>query len=130
MGWNKIRSTMFSLTKENASPVSDRALSRGSPASADLSGTGSPSPEAEGSAASAGSLEAAADLSRTGGPSLEAKHSRPLGPKAEGDIIFKGKGSGHGVGMCQWGAQGMASKGASYREILLHYYPKTKIKTR
>lgn len=31
-------------------------------------------------------------------------------------------GFGHGVGMSQWGAQAMAQEGASYREILQHYY--------
>ena len=35
---------------------------------------------------------------------------------------FVGKGFGHGVGMSQWGAQGMALQGASYEQILKHYY--------
>jgi len=37
-------------------------------------------------------------------------------------FVFTGKGFGHGVGMSQWGAQGMALAGSSYREILAHYY--------
>ncbi|HEX4823109.1 MAG TPA: SpoIID/LytB domain-containing protein [Candidatus Polarisedimenticolaceae bacterium] len=37
--------------------------------------------------------------------------------------VFAGKGWGHGVGLCQVGAYGMALRGASYREILEHYYP-------
>ena len=37
-------------------------------------------------------------------------------------IRFEGKGSGHGVGMSQWGARMMAEGGSPYREILLHYY--------
>jgi len=37
-------------------------------------------------------------------------------------IIFFGRGFGHGVGMSQWGAQGMALKGANYEQILKHYY--------
>jgi len=44
---------------------------------------------------------------------------------AQGDIetvVFAGKGWGHGVGLCQVGAYGMALRGASYREILAHYY--------
>ncbi|MBI4349776.1 MAG: SpoIID/LytB domain-containing protein [Elusimicrobia bacterium] len=36
---------------------------------------------------------------------------------------FSGRGFGHGVGLCQWGAQAMALKGKSYREILEHYFP-------
>ncbi len=35
---------------------------------------------------------------------------------------FKGRGFGHSVGMSQWGAQGMALAGASYQQILTHYY--------
>ena len=35
---------------------------------------------------------------------------------------FIGRGFGHGVGMSQWGAQGMALGGASYEQILKHYY--------
>jgi len=45
-----------------------------------------------------------------------------------GLFIFKGRGSGHGVGMSQWGARGMAEAGASYREILRHYYPGARLK--
>lgn len=43
--------------------------------------------------------------------------------KADSKFIFSGKGSGHGVGLCQWGAKVMADEGKSYREILEHYYP-------
>jgi stage II sporulation protein D len=37
--------------------------------------------------------------------------------------IFTGRGWGHGVGMCQWGAKGQAEQGRDYREILGFYYP-------
>lgn len=44
--------------------------------------------------------------------------------KIEDDqVTFEGVGSGHGVGMCQWGAQFLAKKGKTYQEILSHYYP-------
>ena len=33
-----------------------------------------------------------------------------------------GRGFGHGVGMSQWGAHGMASRGSGYQQILGHYY--------
>jgi stage II sporulation protein D len=40
------------------------------------------------------------------------------------DMVFEsGHGLGHGCGMCQWGAEGMARKGYTGKEILLHYYP-------
>ncbi len=42
--------------------------------------------------------------------------------------VFKGRGSGHGVGLCQWGAKGMAEDGYNYREILQHYFPGTTIR--
>ena len=38
-----------------------------------------------------------------------------------------GRGFGHGVGLCQWGAQGMASRGCSVEEILHRYYPGAKL---
>ncbi len=40
----------------------------------------------------------------------------------EAGWLFTGKGFGHGVGMCQIGSYGMAQRGHTYREILLHYY--------
>jgi stage II sporulation protein D len=42
-------------------------------------------------------------------------------------IIFSGRGSGHGVGMCQAGAEEMAREGKNYREILSFYYPGTEL---
>lgn len=47
---------------------------------------------------------------------------------AEGWAFTSGKGYGHGVGMCQCGAEGMARKGKSTEEILDYYYPGAKIK--
>jgi SpoIID/LytB domain protein len=40
-------------------------------------------------------------------------------------FVLKGKGWGHGVGLCQIGAAVMASRGKNYHEILEHYYPGT-----
>jgi len=42
-------------------------------------------------------------------------------------FAFGGRGSGHGAGLCQWGAAGFAREGKGYREILAHYYPGTEI---
>ncbi len=36
--------------------------------------------------------------------------------------VMSGRGWGHGVGMCQWGAIGMAKSGHDYESILKHYY--------
>jgi stage II sporulation protein D len=43
------------------------------------------------------------------------------------EAIFTGLGWGHGVGLCQWGAKGMAEQGFTYKQILSHYYPGTEI---
>ncbi|HWR14263.1 MAG TPA: SpoIID/LytB domain-containing protein [Terriglobales bacterium] len=40
-------------------------------------------------------------------------------------IAFRGRGQGHGVGLCQTGADAMGARGKSYREILAYYYPGT-----
>ena len=42
-------------------------------------------------------------------------------------ITITTKGYGHGVGMSQYGAKGMAEQGYSYREILNHYYTNVNI---
>ena len=42
-------------------------------------------------------------------------------------VVFHGRGSGHGVGLCQVGAEVMGEEGHSYREILNFYYPGTKL---
>ncbi|HRN40706.1 MAG TPA: hypothetical protein PK649_01375, partial [Vicingus sp.] len=41
---------------------------------------------------------------------------------SENEVIIKGKGYGHGVGLCQEGAMRMAKLGYSYAEILHYYY--------
>ena len=40
----------------------------------------------------------------------------------DGEITFEGSGYGHGVGMSQWGAYGMAEEGKSYEDIIAHYF--------
>lgn len=65
----------------------------------------------------------------------KAKESNPTKTKAapqasstristvqNGQFVFSGRGNGHGVGMSQNGAQGMALKGYSYQDIIKHYY--------
>ncbi|MBQ9396344.1 MAG: SpoIID/LytB domain-containing protein [Proteobacteria bacterium] len=42
-------------------------------------------------------------------------------------VTFYGAGFGHGVGLCQTGAIGMAQGGKNYKEILKHYYPGTHV---
>ena len=42
--------------------------------------------------------------------------------ESDGSFLFSGLGWGHGVGLCQWGAKGMADAGIDYRSILKYYY--------
>ncbi len=42
-----------------------------------------------------------------------------------GEVTLTTGGYGHGVGLCQWGAEGQARKGRGFREILYFYYPGT-----
>ena len=42
-------------------------------------------------------------------------------------VDFYGKGWGHGVGLCQWGARAMAQQGYRFDEILNYYYPGARI---
>ena len=44
-------------------------------------------------------------------------------------VIFNGRGNGHGVGMCQWGAIARARGGQSWENILQAYYPGTRLET-
>lgn len=48
-----------------------------------------------------------------------------------GDYTINGKGYGHGVGLCAWGANGLAKsqKGIAYTDILKHYYTGVDIQT-
>ena len=47
---------------------------------------------------------------------------RVIAPATALVLEARGRGFGHGVGMSQWGAHGLALKGADFREILRHYY--------
>lgn len=49
------------------------------------------------------------------------------GPEDGGGLALRGRGFGHGIGMCQWGAIGRARAGQAHGEILAHYYPGTEL---
>ncbi len=45
-----------------------------------------------------------------------------------GDVAtIRGRGFGHGVGMCQWSAKEMAERGADFRTILTRFYPGARV---
>lgn len=45
----------------------------------------------------------------------------------KGRIVLRGRGFGHGVGLCQWGAEALAQRGYDHRHILQHYYPRSRL---
>ena len=47
----------------------------------------------------------------------------------DGAVRFEGRGWGHGAGLSQFGAKGMADRGYGYAQILAHYYPGTALQT-
>jgi len=47
----------------------------------------------------------------------------------DGQFVFRGYGSGHGIGLCQKGADVMGTSGKNYAEILEFYYPGTMLGT-
>jgi stage II sporulation protein D len=55
-------------------------------------------------------------------PELLFTFQKVRGPLGESEWVFLGRGWGHGVGLCQNGAYGMALAGAAYEDILRHYY--------
>ncbi len=59
-------------------------------------------------------------------PSLLVRRAQ-LVTQAPRTLVIEGSGLGHGVGLCQWGARGMALSGADARAVLTYYYPGTGI---
>ena len=71
--------------------------------------------------ATAALLGGAASGYSSGSPKRRAQ------PPAAGSptFVITGRGWGHGVGLAQWGAYGYAQQGATYDQILAHYYTGT-----
>ena len=61
------------------------------------------------------------------GTTLAPGSLRAPGPAGSGTFTFYGSGFGHGIGMSQWGAYGLASRGWSSTKILTHFYSKSKV---
>ena len=66
-------------------------------------------------------------LALTGATVASAVPVKPKGKRAA-TFVIRGRGWGHGVGLAQYGALGYARHGVSYRKILKHYYPGTRLK--
>lgn len=59
--------------------------------------------------------------------SLWLRHVTLDSTQAAPMIVIEGAGRGHGVGLCQWGARGMAAAGADAVTILRHFFPGTEV---
>jgi len=68
-------------------------------------------------------------LLRDGDPTAKGLYSMNCRVHDAGSyVVFDhGRGFGHGVGLCQWGAQAKAARGYSVEQILRHYYPDAKL---
>jgi len=57
-------------------------------------------------------------------PEAKRLFSSHVSVNVQGEVVrfTDGRGFGHGVGLCQWGAQGMAQQGYGHRRILAQYY--------
>ncbi|MBQ9992372.1 MAG: stage II sporulation protein SpoIID, partial [Firmicutes bacterium] len=53
---------------------------------------------------------------------IDAESARNIGQKHLSDVVIEGNGHGHGVGMSQHGAVGMANAGYLYKDIISYYY--------
>jgi len=77
-------------------------------------------------------ISAGKAINNTGGASVKLISSKGISQiNSDGDIsgyTFSGGGWGHGVGMSQYGAKGMAEAGFGYDDILRHYFPGTELK--
>jgi SpoIID/LytB domain protein len=60
---------------------------------------------------------------------LTTVQASPASAAITGDVTFTGHGYGHGRGLGQWGSYGYATAGASYQDIVRHYYGGTTIST-
>lgn len=56
---------------------------------------------------------------------VKSTHFQVKGTKE--DFVLTGKGYGHGVGLCQWGAYRRAKEGHGFQQILAHYYPTSEL---
>ena len=69
------------------------------------------------------------EIRRIMAPSFLYSSAFKIKKNENGNFFLKGKGWGHGVGLCQIGALGMAISKKDMNSILTHYYPGTQLTT-
>ncbi|MGB9663244.1 MAG: SpoIID/LytB domain-containing protein [Moorellaceae bacterium] len=76
-----------------------------------------------GSLVAVGASSSPSSLNGAGGEyAVAGREQMRVVPKVFNRLVVEGRGNGHGLGLSQWGARGMAEKGYSYRDIIEHYY--------
>jgi stage II sporulation protein D len=68
-------------------------------------------------------------VSSLSSPHMNLMSSFLVGKKSGPTVELTGYGMGHGVGLCQYGAQELAGAGQSWQNILAWYYPKAEVNT-
>jgi len=86
-----------------------------------LSANGTTTKMAGSSTATVLSASGESTLAGSGAVILNGDGSARSVDKSNG-FLFVGRGNGHGLGLSQWGAKGMADEGYGYQDILKHYY--------
>lgn len=56
--------------------------------------------------------------------STELKSTKFSVRSQQDQLVFEGKGFGHGAGLCQWGSRHLGQSGYDFTKILAHYYPR------
>ena len=69
------------------------------------------------------------EIRRIMSPSFLYSSAFKIKKNVNGNFVLKGRGWGHGVGLCQIGALGMAISKKDMNSILTHYYPGTQLTT-
>jgi stage II sporulation protein D len=134
LGYAVVKSTLVRAVSLGGTPSGDPGGPPGRAAGPPGSGDGAPgsagvAPGSRGEAGSGGPPESGEGPPGSGdgppgeGPPGNAGPPRSGGPP--GTVTIEGNGSGHGVGMCQWGARAIAAAGGSSREIIAFYFPAT-----
>ncbi|MEO1512726.1 MAG: hypothetical protein AAFU70_11685, partial [Planctomycetota bacterium] len=76
-------------------------------------------------------LRVAMNTTAPGQPAITRQTRVPSGDLeatvASGRVVLRGRGFGHGVGLCQFGAQGYAEQGHSAERMLRRFYPGARI---
>ncbi|CAN5214018.1 hypothetical protein BH11CYA1_BH11CYA1_17730 [soil metagenome] len=67
---------------------------------------------------------------KTATGSSDGPSSVPNSPPSASAITITSTGAGHGAGLCQWGAAGMAREGKTYKNILHYYFPLAEVSTK